>query len=359
MHHRKLPFLSFAWMILSALHCHAQTMDKPVVTETGQMIVCEATPRIFPFVWRFPPQELTAKSLAKSKINSAVAVVKEVLSHYPAGFLKKYLKTIYILDEIKEEGIEIGGTVWWLEGIVYLSNGVGSAEWLREVLNHEIGHIVLVHPDSNFWGRDWAALNAPCFRYGKGGFEAIKANHQDTTPKSVHYAQGFVSEYAKSAVAEDFASLSEGLMSGDKEFWAAVDKSPILAKKVAYAIKTYGSLDAAFTEAYFRNLPNSTKIPDITQYKEGEFVTFPYGGKVIFPSTKKDAPFVVKVQPRAKVTYSAATQFVIFGPPTITLFPNGGTYQPKTGAPVPIPKGSRLLKYEDGTYEIERISDKP
>ncbi len=358
-----LKFIASILMLQAALSCHAQTMEKPIVTETGQMIVCEAAPRIFPFAWRLPPAAFKAKSLDPSKIEFAVSVVKEVLSHYPVNFLKKYLKTIYILNDITQEGISMGGTVWWWEGIVYITIDNGSMEWLQEVLHHEIGHIVLLHPDSKFWGRDWSALNTPRFHYGKGGFEAIKANQQDTTPKSVHYTQGFVSQYAKSSVEEDFACISEGLMSGDKAFWAAVDKSPILAKKVAYAIKTYGSLDTAFTESYFRNLLDSTKIPDITQYKEGDMIVFPYGGKIIMPSAAGGSPTIIEVKAGASAIYTTAPKGIgyLFNgpPPVITLFPDGGTYYPPNGKPVAIPKGGKLLKYPNGAYTIERISDKP
>ncbi len=155
----------------------------------------------------------------------------------------------------------IGGTIWQGADVVYLNGEMERDSWLKQTLFHEIGHLVADQRDAKFSSKKWSALNGAGFHYGKGRLYAIKSEVQESEPRDFYFAQGFASNYAQSSVDEDFACLSEYMMSGDKDFWKAVDEYPLLAKKVAYAVKIYGNLDKGFTETYFRNLPDDTMLP--------------------------------------------------------------------------------------------------
>ena len=256
----------------------AQTLKKPLKLGTGQTLICEASPQIFPKDWLSAPDFTKADSLNPVDIEIVISIVKSVLAKYPLPLLKKSLQRIHIVQNFMMQKVEIGGCCDHATQAIYISFRNDNAEFLKESMHHEIAHLLL--QKSKFSLQEWLTFNPPTFQYGNGGIEAVKSGKDGIADHEEYFAQGFRGQYAQSSPYEDAACIGAGLMSGDSLFWSAVDKYEILRKKVNYVLKKYERLDKTFTEKYFRSLCHTVEEKTYTQ---GELVSFPKGGKVVYP----------------------------------------------------------------------------
>jgi hypothetical protein len=69
------------------------------------------------------------------------------------------------------------------------------------------------------------------------------------------HEEGFLHEYGKASLEEDFNSFAGRLFSGDAGLWRAIEKYPRVKAKADLAIAFYTRLDPSLTTEFFQSLP--------------------------------------------------------------------------------------------------------
>lgn len=244
--------------------------DKQVFTLTGNYDVYVPTniyfsddPAPFPDEWLKPPISVQASYLDpvrdRDEITRAQRLIREELTRYSPAMLQQNLHDVYVVASLSEEGTEVGGLNSPDDKKLYLEDNniydEQTEQYLRLAVHHELAHVLLENYAARFSRELWQSLNAPSFRYGKGGLAAIREDPDSSAELDpACWEEGFAYPYGKSDIDEDFACLAEAVFAGNSDFWKAVDRVAILNKKVKMVVAFYHSLDPNLTEAYFRQL---------------------------------------------------------------------------------------------------------
>lgn len=201
----------------------------------------------------FPDSDITMKKIAKEDIRSTVEAVQYAIRKYPEGFVKQEVDTVYILGNLNIDGADCGGS--FDRRKMYLVNA-GSREgytkdFIVDTFYHEFSHILYYKYDHYFNSSAWEQINPSNFKYGGGGVEAIKNDQADLDYETALLKQGFINEYAKSGIEEDFAELNASLLSRPDKLFEIVNDYPRMSKKVRIIEEFYFKLDKRFTHEYF------------------------------------------------------------------------------------------------------------
>ncbi|MBX3096826.1 MAG: hypothetical protein KF812_08190 [Fimbriimonadaceae bacterium] len=213
-----------------------------------QILDGEAATQAFPFQWRTRPYDLRVEALPSAWSAPFRDAASSALKRYGDHFL---LPDIALVSSFSLGGKAYGGT--YDGNTVFIACDGADDRFVRRAVHHEYSSILLKKYGSNFYKSRWIAANPSEFLYGSGGFRALESQGVQTEINSSSAAQGFVSEYSKASLEEDFNLVAENLFEGGREFWRIVDQSPKLAVKVQIAVAFYEALDPALTEAAFRN----------------------------------------------------------------------------------------------------------
>jgi len=214
------------------------------------------TTDIFPQEWLLPPHNAKAGQLLPPERERAVSAIRSAMMKYPPSLLAGNVRAVYIVRSLEFDGISAGATNSADE--VYIADDEVQQgftdEWLERAFHHEFSSILLRNYEGSFREADWLAANPAGFRYGESGVDSIKAGRASEEPVPEQHQQGFLHEYGRGALEDDFNSFAESLFSNSRDFWKAVDRFEGVRKKTQLAIEFYHSLDPSFTEAMFRNL---------------------------------------------------------------------------------------------------------
>ena len=160
----------------------------------------------FPEYWQNREINPQAESLKKKYFKNTLSVIEKAISKYPASFLNKNLKKVYVFHSLKFYGISYGGSN--SRARVYLTSAGRSSgytdEYIEMSFHHELSSILLRNHKTQFSEDKWKACNEPSFQYGKGGVNAIKENKASLSGAEKYYQKGFLNQYGKSALEEDF-----------------------------------------------------------------------------------------------------------------------------------------------------------
>ncbi len=206
-------------------------------------------------VWDFSKEKYTFKSLSVYKRKAVIQELQKFMVGYPEDFLTNNLSRIYIVDEVNEDQIAIGGKSDATHKCIYMQYK-DSSDYNRyqfnKFMHHEVSHILLRNHWKNFERRKWKRSSV-C-RCGNDGFIAIKKGADSTVLNDSLCKLGFLHQYAMSAVVEDFASFAENIFMNNAEFWNLAQNYPYIRRKTELFIQFYETLDPTFTEAYFKKL---------------------------------------------------------------------------------------------------------
>jgi hypothetical protein len=198
------------------------------------------------------------KPLKKEKISEIIRIISSALSKYPVAFLKKYLKKIYVWEDLKINGARYGGAQSKSLGIIYIDfpDSLSSEKALRTVeicFHHEFMHILHLNNKKLANYKEWKTINGKDFRYSGSGDKAIKTNQASVEYKVEFHSQGFLYQYATSAFEEDFASFSEIFLDDSRQLWEIINSNTKLFDKMNRVVLFYNKLDPAFTLEFFKN----------------------------------------------------------------------------------------------------------
>lgn len=226
----------------------AVSLPVPVYTSVRQ--------GMFPASWNQREISPIASSLEPTEINRTFTVLDRAMEKYPDSLLKRNLKKVYVVRRLSFYGVPYGGTN--SSDTVYLANAgreMGfSDRFLEESFHHEFSSILLRNYPNLFDRRAWLAANPPGFKYLGDGTMAVRSGSASTKASPRLQADGFMAQYATASIEEDFNMIAEALLTGNSDFWRAVQSSPRLRQKADVAIRFYGSLSGSFNESSFRSL---------------------------------------------------------------------------------------------------------
>jgi len=172
-----------------------------------------------------------------AKLAKYARVLRDELSIYPQHFVKRSgLRLIVLCTELRFKDQKRSALPDRSRAALVYDIGVAAnvGDWaksgyVRHVIHHEFFHIVDWAGASWRWRLpEWHKLNAPDFKYGKGGHTM-----QDDSSWSLASGKpGFLNRYSTSSVAEDMAEMYAFLMTRPRAVERRAKDDKILAAKV-------------------------------------------------------------------------------------------------------------------------------
>lgn len=203
---------------------------------------------IFPKSWLTEEINAWAEPVNDGYKPVAKKIVQQELKKYPKKLIIDNFETIYVLGKIGFYDITPGGTnsnynvYIKLRGLSDFNKGV-----LKKVLHHEMSSIFFWnYPE--YLSKDWAKISAYDFN---SGVEAIKKGQSNLNYSEMHHGDGFLNQYSRSSLENDFNEFAKFLFLGGPRLWTAAEKYPLIKKKLTMIINFYQQLDPMFDEAYF------------------------------------------------------------------------------------------------------------
>ncbi len=209
---------------------------------------------LFPAEWRTDRVRAQGTPVAGSEVPRTVRLVKSALSRYGPGSLAP-LKTVVCLGSMSFFGLSFGGTNSL--DTLYICNA-GEREgytdaYIYGAVHHEYSSILLRNNPGLLDRAQWDKALPPGFSYLGDGTDAIREGTSDVRFNPRLFSEGFLADYSRASLEEDFNLIAENLFVSLPEFWAAVDRSQRLRAKVELVAGFYERLDPGLNLARFRS----------------------------------------------------------------------------------------------------------
>lgn len=243
----------YFYTLLLFIPCISFSQEKIFDQRTGVPIIYSDQGRIFPDSWYSERINAKGESLSKEQYERSKKIVQKALAKYPVQVIKNNLKAIYVLNEIEFYGQTYGGTNTGNK--LYLSNK-GKAKgytdfYLEQLFHAEFSSVLLRNYKSQFNETKWKALNAPGFKYGKGGVKALK-NKTDSEKLHTKYLElGVLNQYSISSLENDFNAFAKNLFLPKQGFKKILERYTPIRRKRELTIAFYAAIDSTFSETFF------------------------------------------------------------------------------------------------------------
>jgi len=224
---------------------------------SGVKLVCGVENDMFPRSWRGGRINGQASGFSRRIALRKLALFKKELNRYPARVLRNNLRKIYILKKLSFYGKGYGGTYLASKKAIYIAARF-SNQYVKRLLHAEFSSVLLKSYRRHFSKSAWRALNKSGTRYGRGGRQALITGKASTRYKPYYFKQGFLYQYGKASVEEDFNSFSGNIFGRKSKFWNAVNNYKVLRKKFRYTVSFYNKIDSTFTITYFTKMAGRT-----------------------------------------------------------------------------------------------------
>jgi hypothetical protein len=231
--------------------------EKPgVILEKPVLVTTTSDATMFPEQWRKEPIAATGREIAASQMLQAREVMGRALNKYPAKVIEEHLKAVYVLSELRYSGIAAGGTNSRVA--VYVQMGNRERRYtdgqIERIFHAEFSSILLRNFAKQFDEAAWRACHPEGFTYLGSGVEAIKQKKARVWTGEELLAEGFLSEYGKSTMENDFNGYTAALWCGDGKLWKAAEQHGRVKRKLELTIRLYEKIDAGMSEGFFRGL---------------------------------------------------------------------------------------------------------
>lgn len=218
-----------------------------------QIILNQVSPEIFPESWRTATVNAKAEPLAETERERCREIVSRALAKYPADMLSATLMNLYCLGRLEYSGAVTGGTRTRSSIYVVCKPTYASTD-VERIIHAEYSSVLFQQFPQHFDAEAWKQINPPDFTYLGSGVQAVKSGQAARRADPAMWRQGFIQEYAKASVEEDFNSHAAALFIGDVRYWAAVEQHPKLRAKSDLVVAFYAKVHASLGEAYFRKV---------------------------------------------------------------------------------------------------------
>ena len=225
-----------------------------------EIITDRAEAAIFPTNWLDTSIQARATLLEPAEQPAAHDVIARALAKYPPDLLRAHLDRVYVLGGLEFRGVSAGGTSS-LRAIYVVGRNWYVRTDLERNVHAEISSILWRNGRVHFDAEAWRRNNPSNFLYRGTGVQAIGDGQASRRLDEKLHPFGFLYEYARAELEEDFNSLASGLFTGDTNFWRAVECHPPLRAKADLAIAFYTALDPRLTPEYFHGLARAAQLP--------------------------------------------------------------------------------------------------
>jgi hypothetical protein len=242
--------------VTASSSCSPRKQESSSSQWEGVRIQLHPTQENFPRAWQSSDVRLQMVPLAKKEHQRSLHIAQRCLAKYPSEVLAGNLSEIVFVDHMSFYGLPYGGT--YANQKIYISNRGASYgytdQFLELAIHQEFSSILFNNYRHLFPEAEWRRINPHGFRYLGSGIRALKYGQDGLQFDPQLYKEGFLYQYAKASLEEDFNSIAENLFAGSKQFWQVIAKSPQLQQKVNLAIQFYHALHPRFTLEYFKSL---------------------------------------------------------------------------------------------------------
>lgn len=205
-----------------------------------------------PAKWVDEPQEVIIEELTDDQLPVVMPALERAMSKYPEGFLARNIDAILVCQRVQSRGREKTGLcLGRLIVVVYKGQALDSFE---TTFHHEVAHATVQSHLRAFDGKEWKDTNPPDFRYIGSGHLAGEIGKASGRLEVRHFQDGFVCEYGRASLQEDFATLAAELFMGSAVFWRGTERFDRLRVKRDLVIKVYQAADERMTLKHFQAL---------------------------------------------------------------------------------------------------------
>lgn len=199
-----------------------------------------------PDAFKTPPSNATAVSLKDQELCYCVPILYRELKKYPVEVINKDIKTIFLLDRLQFSGVPYGGTV--IGRAVYLTWGGHQHgyddTYFSSLIHHEFSSVFFQkYP---FPIDEWIAANPTGFEYAHTNEQIIEAIKKGELKDKKHYLDGFLSEYGRSTLENDFNAYAELLFSQPERIRELSSKYPRVKRKIELTKQYYLNISNTF-----------------------------------------------------------------------------------------------------------------
>ena len=245
MSHKHTFLIAFATGALAL--AQSPPLDSPA---NAEVIVDCATASIFPKSWLTPRINASAELVDASYQQSCRDIVAKALTSYPVSVVSANLKHVYVLGRLAYFNNYTGGSNSKCDVYVVRNERISDALFENN-FHAEFSSILLRNFPQHLDATAWQAINPNGFKYRGTGSQAVTNGQASVRLSDSLHEEGFLNEYGKASIEEDFNSYAARLFTGDPKLWRAVEKFPKVQAKTDLAISFYGKLDASFTKDFF------------------------------------------------------------------------------------------------------------
>ncbi len=234
--------------LISPFFIHAKTLI------SNQTVNIYTTSKVsaFPAQWQTDDISPKGEALPYESALFGDEIIRNAVNKYPKEVIKKNLDAIYLFSELQYFGISAAGTN--SRERIYLKVGESTQgytpQYIERVFHSELSSILLRNHPQLFNEKQWKSHRDNTTEIS--GVSAIKsglASPRIGNPDLL--SQGFLSEYAKSNVENDFNAYAGMLFAQFDELWDLSTHYPAIAEKMALTIAFYQSIDEQFEHPYF------------------------------------------------------------------------------------------------------------
>ncbi len=218
-----------------------------------QVFVDRSTPEIFPGTWQGPPVSASASLLPEADRKKCADIIGKALAKYPAQVLNANLKKVYVLGLLEFSGVPAGGTRS-RSNVYVVKNERYSEERFEGNFHAEFSSILFLNHAAYLDKVAWQKLNPEGFSYRGSGVKAISKGQASLELRDALHEEGFLNEYSKASLEEDFNSLAGRLFIGDRKLWEVLTHHPRVKAKATLVMAFYAKLDPFFKSQFFESL---------------------------------------------------------------------------------------------------------
>jgi len=222
----------------------------PAQSQGPEIILNQASADIFPQGWRSGRVNASAQPLLDTEVERLRGIVKRALGKYPPALLETTLKKVHGLGHLEYHGVATGGTRS-ASAIYVVCKPHYSDAAVERIIHAEYSSVLFQKFAQNFDAGAWQRQNAEGSTYLGSGVAAVKAGKVSGQATPELQEQGFISEYAKASIEEDFNSHVARIFMGDETYWQTLEKHPRLKAKTGLLIAFYQKLDPSMNPAKF------------------------------------------------------------------------------------------------------------
>ncbi|HED15813.1 MAG TPA: hypothetical protein ENI64_03180 [Gammaproteobacteria bacterium] len=211
----------------------------------------------FPDLFRLPPASVYAKRLTnsiehKQNIARVVGILSVELKKYPDSIVGPELNSIYLFSKMGIYNVPYGGTS--IDDVIYMAIGEKRSDhndlYITRLFHHEMSSVFFRR--YKFPVDEWVKINPKGFSYKTKTDEVVKMvdENRNLDGSAVLYQQGFLDEYGKATVEEDFNMYSEMAFAQPGRLKALQEKYPAIYKKIEILKKYYLGVSVKFTSVF-------------------------------------------------------------------------------------------------------------